>query len=113
MPVNKLYSLRFYADGPDGETPNKLFSYPIHQGGHGADLLLRFLRRGFEVKAVFVVEPDQVGQLGQRVPPTWVEVLRWGTQEQAGEVRGRMLERWPERLEPGAGAAGGAAKKAN
>lgn len=96
MSENKLYSIRFYADGPDGKTDNKLFSYSVYQGGHAADLLLRFLRKGFRIKSVYLVHPEETAQLGERVPPTWIELLSWGSQEQTTRTRQQMEQRWPE-----------------
>lgn len=50
----KVYSLRFYADGPGG-LMNKLFCYPVNHGRHAADLLMRFIRKGLTIKSAFVV----------------------------------------------------------
>ena len=50
----KLYSLRFYADGPGGLV-NKLFCYPVHHGRHLADLLVKFIKKGMTVKAAYMV----------------------------------------------------------
>ncbi|GGG62532.1 MULTISPECIES: hypothetical protein [Hymenobacter] len=96
MSEKKLYSIRFYADGPDGKTDNKLFNYSVYQGGHAADLLLRFLRKGFRIKSVYLIHPYETAQLGDRVPPTWIEVLSWGEQKQAHSIRQQMEYRWPE-----------------
>lgn len=96
MSEKKLYSIRFYADGPDGKTDNKLFTYSVYDGGHAADLLVRFLRKGFRVKSVYLVHPDETAQLGERVPPTWLEVLSWGNAEQTQRTRQQMKQRWTE-----------------
>ena len=50
----ELYLLKFYAGGAGGVS-NKLFCYSVHHGGHTADLLTWFIKRGLAIKAVWVV----------------------------------------------------------
>jgi len=50
----KLYSLRFYTDGPGG-LMNKFFCYSVHHGGHAADLLTKFISKGLTIKAAYMV----------------------------------------------------------
>jgi hypothetical protein len=88
-----LYSLRFYADCPDGQE-NKLFAYSVQQGGHAADLLKRFLANGFRVRAAFMVVQGS-GEKGQQVAATVLEHLAWSGPEQEGRVRAELLTKYP------------------
>lgn len=88
-----MYSLRFYADCPDGEQ-NKLFAYPVQQGGHAADLLKRFLAQGFKVRAAFVVVQGS-GDRGQQLAATTLEHLAWSGAEQEARVRAELLNKFP------------------
>lgn len=90
---NNLYSLRFYADCPDGQE-NKLFAYPVQQGGHAADLLRRFLIQGFSIRAAFMVVQGS-GNKGQKLAPTSLEHLAWSTPEQEAQVRAELLSKYP------------------
>jgi len=88
-----LYSLRFYADCPDGQQ-NKLFVYSVHQGGHAADLLKRFLGKGFSIRAAFLVVEGSGGR-GQQLAPAVLEHLAWSGPEQEAQVRAELLSKYP------------------
>ncbi|RZK41654.1 MAG: hypothetical protein EOO61_05860 [Hymenobacter sp.] len=88
-----MYSLRFYADCPSGEQ-NKLFAYPVQQGGHAADLLRRFLAQGFRVRAAFIVVQGS-GERGQQLAPSVLEHLAWSSTEQEAQVRAELLAKYP------------------
>lgn len=88
-----MYSLRFYADCPNGEQ-NKLFAYPVQQGGHAADLLRRFLAQGFQVRAAFMVVLGS-GERGQQLAPAVLEHLAWSGPEQEARVRAELLSKYP------------------
>jgi hypothetical protein len=88
-----LYSLRFYADCPDGQE-NKLFAYPVQQGGHAADLLRRFIANGFRVRAAFVVVQGS-GEKGQQLAPAVLEHLAWSGPEQEARVWAELLTKYP------------------
>lgn len=88
-----MYSLRFYADCPNGEQ-NKLFAYPVQQGGHAADLLRRFLAQGFKIRAAFVVVQGS-GERGQQLAPAVLEHLAWSGPEQEARVRAELLSKYP------------------
>lgn len=44
--------VKFYADAPDG-TLNKLMVYKVHDLGHSIDLLNRFHKNGWKVRAAW------------------------------------------------------------
>jgi hypothetical protein len=54
------YQLKFYADCPDNQK-NKLFTYPVHDGKHAADLLARFAAKSFRLRAAFLGLPGALG----------------------------------------------------
>ena len=58
------YQLKFYADCPDNQK-NKLFTYPVHDGKHAADLLARFASKSFRLRESFLGLP---GALGAALP---------------------------------------------
>ncbi|SDZ01397.1 hypothetical protein [Hymenobacter psychrophilus] len=91
-----LYSLRFYADCPDGQQ-NKLFTYSVHQGGHAADLLRRFCAQGFKVRAAFMVVAGS-GEKGQQLAPAILEHLAWSGPEQEAKVRAELLTKYPAQV---------------
>lgn len=90
---NNLYSLKFYADCPDGQT-NKLFSYPVHHGGHAFDLLRRFFARGFDVRAAFIELQGQGTTNTQLVPYALVQLASGGPDKEA-EARADLLSKYP------------------
>ncbi len=68
----------------------------MQQGGHAADLLRRFLARGFSIRAAFVVMQGS-GEKGQRLAPTVLEYLAWSSPEQEAQVRAELLSQYPPR----------------
>lgn len=44
--------VKFYADAPDG-TLNKLMVYKVHDLGHSIDLLNRFHKNGWKIRAAW------------------------------------------------------------
>ena len=88
-----MYSLRFYADCPDGES-NKLFCYRVHQGGHAADLITKFMADGFKVRAAFMVVEGS-GTRGMQLAQPVLEHLAWSSGEVVASVRSELLTRFP------------------
>lgn len=89
----KLYSLRFYADGPGGLL-NKFFCYPVHHGRHTADLLLKFIGKGLTIKAAYLVggAGDEKGvQLGRG---ELAYLMCTGEKEQS-KIRAILLSKFP------------------
>ena len=89
-----MYSLRFYADCPEGES-NKLFCYRVHQGGHAADLITKFMADGFKVRAAFMVVEGS-GTRGMQLAQPVLEHLAWSSGEVVASVRGELLTKFPE-----------------
>ena len=89
-----MYSLRFYADCPEGES-NKLFCYRVHQGGHAVDLITRFMGAGYKVRAAFVVVEGS-GTRGVQLAQVVLEHLAWSSGEVVSRVRGELLAKFPE-----------------
>ena len=90
-----MYSLKFYADCPEGES-NKLFCYRVHQGGHAADLITRFMGAGYKVRAAFMVVEGS-GTKGMQLAQVVLEHLAWSTGEVVASVRNELLTRFPNR----------------
>ena len=88
-----MYSLRFYADCPEGES-NKLFCYRVHQGGHAADLITKFMADGFKVRAAFMVVEGS-GTRGMQLAQPVLEHLAWSSGEVVASVRSELLARFP------------------
>lgn len=88
-----MYQLKFYADCPEGES-NKLFCYPVHQGGHAADLITRFMGKGFKVRAAFMVVEGS-GDRGMRLAQLVLEHLAWSSGEVVAAVRNELLIKFP------------------
>lgn len=89
----KLYSLRFYADGPGGLI-NKFFCYPVHHGRHTADLLMRFIGKGLTIKSAFVVggaEGDKGVQLGRGE----LAYLTCTGEKEQSRIRAILLSKFP------------------
>ena len=88
-----MYSLRFYADCPEGES-NKLFCYRVHQGGHAADLITKFMGDGFKVRAAFMVVEGS-GTRGMQLAQVVLEHLAWSSGDVVAKVRGELLTKFP------------------
>jgi len=88
-----LYYLRFYADCPDGKT-DKLFTYPVHHGGHAFDLLRRFFGRGFDVRAAFI-EVQGEGTTNTQIVPYALVQLASGGPDQEAQARTELLNKYP------------------
>lgn len=88
-----MYSLKFYADCPEGES-NKLFCYPVHHGGHAADLITRFMGKGFTIRAAFMVVEGS-GTKGVQLAPVVLEHLAWSPGEMVARVKDELLTRFP------------------
>lgn len=91
--MTNLYSLRFYADCPDGKI-DKLFSYPVHHGGHAFDLLRRFFARGFDVRAAFIELEGQSSTNTQLMPYALVQLASGGPDEEV-KSRAELLSKYP------------------
>lgn len=88
-----MYSLKFYADCPEGES-NKLFSYSVHHGGHAADLITRFMGKAFTIRAAFMVVEGS-GTKGVQLAPVVLEHLAWSSREMVARVKDELLTRFP------------------
>ncbi len=91
----KLYSLRFYADGPGGLS-NKLFCYPVHHGGHLADLLARFIEKGLTIKAAYMVG-GAGGDKGVQLGRGELAFLMCSGEKERSRVRAMLLGKFPRR----------------
>ncbi len=91
----KLYSLRFYADCPDGQI-DKLFTYPVHHGGHAFDLIRRFLARGFTVRAAFMEAKEEGAPNEQLAVGVLVQLESGGPVEEA-RTRAGLLTKYPSK----------------
>jgi len=89
----KLYSLRFYADGPGGLL-NKLFCYPVHHGRHTADLLIRFIRKGLTIKSAFVVG-GAGGDRGVQLGLGELAYLTCTGEKEQSRIRAILLSKFP------------------
>lgn len=49
----KTGKVKFYADAPDGIHKNKYMVYDVHDVQHSIDLVGRFIRDGWTVRAAF------------------------------------------------------------
>ena len=90
-----MYFLRFYADCPDGQI-NKLFTYPVHHGGHAFDLLRRFFARGFDVRAAFIEVQGEGISNAQLIPYILVQLASGGPDQEA-QARAELLTKYPTR----------------
>lgn len=89
----KLYSLRFYADGSGGLI-NKLFCYPVHHGGHMADLLARFIQKGLTIKAAYLVG-GAGGERGVQLGRGELAYLTCSGNQEQRKVRAILLAKFP------------------
>jgi hypothetical protein len=89
----KSYSLRFYADGPGGLF-NKLFCYPVHHGGHLADLLARFIKKGLTIKAAYLVG-GAGGDRGVQLSRGDLAYLTCSGDQEQRKVRAVLLAKFP------------------
>lgn len=89
----KLYSLRFYADGPGGLL-NKLFCYPVHHGRHTADLLMRFIKKGLTIKSAFVVG-GAGGDKGVQLGLGELAYLTCPGEKEQNRIRAILLSKFP------------------
>jgi hypothetical protein len=89
----KLYSLRFYADGPGGLL-NKLFCYPVHHGRHTADLLMRFIKKGLTIKSAFVVG-GAGGDKGVQLGLGELAYLTCPGEKEQNRIRSILLSKFP------------------
>ncbi|RZK43271.1 MAG: hypothetical protein EOO61_05060 [Hymenobacter sp.] len=89
----KVYSLRFYADGPGGLL-NKLFCYPVHHGRHTADLLMRFIRKGLTIKSAFVVG-GAGGDRGVQLGLGELAYLTCTGEKEQARIRAILLSKFP------------------
>lgn len=90
-----MYYLRFYADCPDGQR-DKLFTYPVHHGGHAFDLLRRFFAKGFDVRAAFIEVKGESTSNTQLVPYALVQLASGGSDQEA-QVRAELLTKYPSK----------------
>ena len=95
--MSNLYSLKFYANCPDGQI-DKLFTYPVHHGGHAFDLLRRFFAKGFDVRAAFIEVQGERSSSAQLVPYALVQLASGGSDQEA-RVRAELLTKYPAREE--------------
>lgn len=91
-----MYFLKFYADCPDGQI-NKLFTYPVHQGGHAFDLIRRFFARGFDVRAAFMEVQGEGVSNAKLIPYVLVQIASGGPEQEA-RVRAELLTKYPEHV---------------
>ena len=89
----RSYSLRFYADGPNG-IADKLFCYSVHHGGHMADLLTRFMHKGLTVKAAFLVG-GAGGARGMQLGRGELDYLRCPGEREQRKIRSMLLSKYP------------------
>ena len=88
------YSLRFYGDGPEG-FPDNLFCYPVHHGGHMADLLTRIIAKRRTVKAVFLVGGAGGGR-GTQLSKSELDYLRCPGEREQGRIRAILMSKFPK-----------------
>ena len=89
----KLYSLRFYADGPGGLL-NKFFCYPVHHGRHTADLLMKFIRKGLTIKAAYLVGGSG-GEKGVQLGRGELAYLMCTGEKEQSRIRAILLSKFP------------------
>jgi len=89
----KLYSLRFWADGP-GELLNKFFCYPVHHGRHTADLLMKFIGKGLTIKAAYLVGGSG-GEKGVQLGRGELAHLMCTGEKEQGRIRAILLSKFP------------------
>ncbi|MDQ2751635.1 MAG: hypothetical protein M3R72_01265 [Bacteroidota bacterium] len=89
----RLYSVRFYADGPGG-VMNKCFCYPVHHGGHIADLLKKFIIKGLTIKSVFVVG-GAMGDKGMQLGLGDLAYLTCTGEKEQNRIREILLYKFP------------------
>lgn len=90
----KLYSLKFYADGAGGVS-DKLFCYPVHHGGHTADLLTWFIKRGLTIKAVWVVG-GLGGVRGVQLGRGELAYLTCSGEREKNRIRAILMNKFPK-----------------
>lgn len=90
----KLYSLKFYADGTGGVS-DKLFCYPVHHGGHTADLLTRFIRSGLTIKAAYLVGGRE-GVKGVQLGRGELEYLTCTGEKEKNRIRAILMSKFPK-----------------
>jgi len=88
-----LYSVRFYADRPGG-VMNKFFCYPVHHGGHIADLLKRFIMKGLTIKSAFVVG-SAGGDKGMQLGRGELAFLTCPGEKEQARLRAILLAKFP------------------
>jgi len=89
----KLYSLRFWADGP-GELLNKFFCYPVHHGRHTADLLMKFIGKGLTIKAAYLVGGSG-GEKGVQLGRGELAYLMCTGEKEQSRIRAILLSKFP------------------
>ncbi len=89
----KLYSLRFWADGPGGLL-NKFFCYPVHHGRHTADLLMRFIGKGLTIKAAYLVGGSG-GEKGVQLGRGELAYLMCTGEKEQSRIRAILLSKFP------------------
>jgi hypothetical protein len=89
----KLYSLRFWADGPGGLL-NKFFCYPVHHGRHTADLLMRFIGKGLTIKAAYLVGGSG-GETGVQLGRGELAYLMCTGEKEQSRIRAILLSKFP------------------
>ena len=90
----KLYSLKFYANGA-GEVSDKLFCYPVHHGGHTADLLTRFIKSGLTIKAAYLVG-GLSGEKGVQLGRGELEYLTCTGEKEKNRIRAILMSKFPK-----------------
>ena len=90
----KLYSLKFYADGAEGVS-DKLFCYPVHHGGHTADLLTRFIKSGLTIKAAYLVG-GLSGEKGMQLGRGELEYLTCTGEKEKNRIRAILMSKFPK-----------------
>ncbi|TDN37234.1 hypothetical protein E4631_25560 [Hymenobacter sp. UV11] len=89
----KLYSLRFWADGPGGLL-NKFFCYPVHHGRHTADLLMKFIGKGLTIKAAYLVGGSG-GEKGVQLGRGELAYLMCTGEKEQSRIRAILLSKFP------------------
>jgi hypothetical protein len=90
---DKLYSLRFWADGPGGLL-NKFFCYPVHHGRHTADLLMKFIGKGLTIKAAYLVGGSG-GEKGVQLGRGELAYLMCTGEKEQSRIRAILLSKFP------------------
>jgi len=90
----KLYSLKFYADDAGGIS-NKFFCYPVHHGGHTADLLTRFIKSGLTIKAAYLVG-GLGGKKGVQLGTSELAYLTCSGEKEKNRIRTILMSKFPK-----------------